>query len=691
MYWPDKEAFVSSRCRHALVLGIRAGWLLVCAMLLGGSAAAQEPNQANLEGMSIEDLAKVKVESVYGASKFLQKASDTPASVTIVTGDEIRAHGFRTVGDVLRSVRGFYVINDRNYSYVGVRGFSRPGDYNARVLFLLDGHRTNDDIYDGAFVGTEFPVDIDLIERIEITRGPSSSVYGTGAFVAVVNVITKRGRDLGGSEVSAEAGSWNTYKGRATYGERFDNRLETLVSGSYYSSQGQPRLFFPEFNSPATNNGIAANADGDRSYKIFADIIYRDLNIHVLESSRTKHIPTASFGTVFNDPRTRTTDAPGYIDVQYHHVLGSWEALGRASYDWYDYHGIYIYDYANLGIPPYTQNYDAANGSWWDFQGDASRTFFKHHQVTLGGEVRQDLQERQVNYDIRPYQLYLDDRRAALDWALYFQDEYKICKNLAFVAGLRSDWREKASATLSPRAGLVLSANPSTDIKAMYSRAFREPSSYESFYAVTTLVANPTLQPERIRSWEVDVEHRFGKGYHASVAGFLNRMDNLIENQIDQVADRTYYVNSTPVQTKGLEWELGAKWGNGMEGVISHTLQESRNIVTGETLTNSPKQLGKLTFSAPLIRRKLFAGVDAQYVSERRTIAQTELGGFFIANVTFFTRKLSENFDLSGGVYNLLNKQYADSGSISHVEAAIPQDGRSFRIQLTYRPHSATK
>ncbi|HTT18702.1 MAG TPA: TonB-dependent receptor plug domain-containing protein, partial [Candidatus Sulfotelmatobacter sp.] len=156
--------------------------------------------------MSIEDLAKVKVESVYGASKFLQNVSDAPTSVTVVTAEDIQKYGYRTLADVLQTVHGFYVINDRNYSYVGVRGFLDPRDYNARILFLVDGHRINDNIFDGSYVGTEFPVDVDLIERIEIIRGPNSSIYGTGAFAAVINVITKRGRDMNAAEISAAAG-----------------------------------------------------------------------------------------------------------------------------------------------------------------------------------------------------------------------------------------------------------------------------------------------------------------------------------------------------------------------------------------------------------------------------------------------------------------------------------------------------
>src|SRR5438552_4446106 len=158
---------------------IKAVGMLLCTSVLGViPTRGQQSQQPDLGGMSIEDLAKLKVDTVYGASKFLQKAADAPASVTVITADEIQKYGYRTLVDILRSVPGFYVIYDRNYTYVGVRGLSRPGDYNARILFLLDGHRVNDNVYDGGYVGTEFPVDVDLIDRIEIVRGPSSSVYG---------------------------------------------------------------------------------------------------------------------------------------------------------------------------------------------------------------------------------------------------------------------------------------------------------------------------------------------------------------------------------------------------------------------------------------------------------------------------------------------------------------------------------
>ena len=638
--------------------------------------------------MSIEDLAKLKVDTVYGASKFLQKAADAPASVTVVTAEEIQKFGYRTLADVLRSVPGFYVIYDRNYTYVGVRGLSRPGDYNARILFLLDGHRVNDDIYDGAYVGTEFPVNVDLIERIEIIKGPNSSVYGTGAFVAVINVITKRGRDLGGVEVSAAAGSWNSYKERASYGKRFDNGLETLLSGSFYDSQGHTSLFYPEFNSPATNNGIAENADGEHAYNAFADIIYKDFDIHVVDASRTKHIPTASFGTVFNDPRTQTTDAHVYVDGQYRHAFGKWETLARISYDWYGYNGTYIYDYANRGVPPYTVNKDLGNGDWLDLQWDASHLFFKRHSVTMGSEFRQDLRQDQSNYDVQPFVNYLNDYRSARVWALYLQDEFRLNKRLAFVAGLRSDWYQKSGNTLSPRLGLIFNPTSNTNIKANYSRAFRPPNDYESFYFDSRGDAgNSSLRPEKIRSYELDVEQHFGKNFSGTIAGYDNRITGLIEHQVASITGFPTFVNSGNIRTKGIELELRAKGPTGLQWAISHSIQSSRDLQTGDVLTNSPKQLGKANLTFPVARDGFFAGLEAQYTSRRRTVAGADIGGFILVNATLLTKKLHKDFDFSASLYNLFDKQYAESGGVEHLQTAIPQDGRSFRVKLVYRRH----
>jgi len=157
-------------------------------------ALVAAPTGASGQSSDIMDLSPeaLKHVQVYSASMYMQSDREAPSSVTVITAEQIRQFGYRTLADALRSVRGFEVTYDRNYAYVGVRGFSSPGGYNDQVLLLINGQRLNDNVYNSAQVGTEFPLDIDLIERIEIVRGPSSSLYGASAFLAVINVITKK-------------------------------------------------------------------------------------------------------------------------------------------------------------------------------------------------------------------------------------------------------------------------------------------------------------------------------------------------------------------------------------------------------------------------------------------------------------------------------------------------------------------
>ena len=227
---------------------IRVLALGVPVWLTAAAAAAQVPAPPpDVPVMSMEDLLAVEVVST--ASKFPQSVREAPASVTVITADDIRRYGHRTLADSLRSVRGFYTTYDRNYGYVGIRGFARPGDYNTRILLLLDGHRLNDGTYDMAPIGTDFPIDMSLIERIEIIRGPGSALYGSNAFFAVINVVTKTGASAKGLQVEVQGGSLETRGAAASFGRLFGSGRELLIGGSTYHSAGQASLHFPEFET----------------------------------------------------------------------------------------------------------------------------------------------------------------------------------------------------------------------------------------------------------------------------------------------------------------------------------------------------------------------------------------------------------------------------------------------------------
>src|SRR5438445_10424438 len=177
----------------------------------GQQSEQQEPD---LTKLSLEDLTKVQIETVYGASKFGQKVTEAPSSITIVTADETEKYGYRTLAELLKSVPGFYITYDGQDPFIGVRGISRPSDYNTLVLVLIDGHRVNENVYDSTYVNGEFPIDIDLIDRVEIIRGPGSSLYGPDAFFAVINIFTKRGRGFAGPDGSLSGGGPATSPGR---------------------------------------------------------------------------------------------------------------------------------------------------------------------------------------------------------------------------------------------------------------------------------------------------------------------------------------------------------------------------------------------------------------------------------------------------------------------------------------------
>jgi outer membrane receptor for ferrienterochelin and colicins len=620
----------------------------------------------------------LKVDTVYGASKFQQTVTEAPASVTIITADEIERYGYRTLSDVLQSVPGFYVTNDRNYSYVGMEGTSRPTDYNTHLLIMIDGHRVNDNIFNGAYVGTESLIDVDLIQRVEIIRGPGSSLYGTNAFLGVINIITKRGRDLKGVELSADAGSLQTYRGRATYGQQYASGLELLLSESYFDSKGNRQLFFPEFNSPATNNGIPQHADADQFHSTFLSASYRDFTLRAGYVPREKHIPTASFGTVFDDRRNETTDSRAFADLQYRHTVGDgWEVKARGFYDWYWYDGLFIYDYSGTGIRSFTINHDYERGDWWGVDFSGSKRVAERHPITLGTEETFNPKQVLGNYDQTPYFSYLSDQNSSTQSSVYLQDEFAIRKSLLLSAGVRYDWYSTFGGTVNPRFGLIFSPQEKIDIKILYGQAFRAPDDYELRYSQPSagFEPNSNLHPETIKTTEVVFEKHFWQQSSLSASGFYNRIGNLISQATDPANGLIHFTNLEGVRTKGLEFEFGVKPSSGWEGRVSYTLQESHSPLDRDPLSNSPRHLAKVNLIAPLLQKKLFASFEGQEISRRLTVTGTEIGGSFVANATLFSKDVLGKLRVSASLYNLFNKRYADPVGQEFLQPSLIQDG----------------
>lgn len=650
----------------------------------------------------IQDLTELPIESVlnmdvYSASKFIQKKSDAPTAVTVITAQDIKDYGYRTVADIIQSVRGIYVTSDRNYSYAGTRGLSIPGDANTRVLVLLDGYRLNDATYDQGPLGTEFPVDVDLIERVEYLPGAGSAIYGNNAFFGVINVITKSGKDYKGHgvEVSGRFASFGTDQERASFGRHFDNGLEMLISATRYDSEGENNLHFPDINSTTTHPAF------DSAGRLFGKFSWQHFTLETGYSRRKKGLPIGYFNTVFNDPRNQNIDQHLFVNLTYDNQIA--EHLGfyaRAYHGRYDYPG----NWANaLDDGSIIVQKELGLGRWWGSEVRLTSTHLAGHKLMLGGEF-------QDNYRLSDQFVQIERQNAAIigfqptttpgveagfmqatnRYGIYFQDEIMLTGSVTLNAGLRYDHLNYAGDAINPRLALIVKPWNKMTFKLLYGSSFRAPTANELYYMDPGYIPNTMLKPEKIKTYESILEYQYDRSLRLTAVGFHYQIDNLI-TLATTPDDKNQYVNAGMNKAWGAEFETEKLWEYGTRLRASYTWVNAYDISTNLQLPNSPSNLFKLNLSTPLLAHSFRAGVEAQYTSSRLARDNiTRAAGYPMFNLSLtsdeklFTGSL-KGLEISASIYNLLDRKYASIASDDFIQQFIPQNGRNFRVVFSYR------
>jgi outer membrane receptor for ferrienterochelin and colicins len=654
---------------------------LVLVLLLAASrpGEAQQP----LRELSLEELMNLDAGRVFGASEHLQPVTEAPASVSFITAAEIARFGYRTLADILRGVRGMYVSNDRNFSLLGVRGFGKPGDYNSRILLLVNGHRVNDNVFGQAEIGAEFGIDPAMFERVEIIRGPASSLYGDSAFFAVVNVITRSGASLDGASVTIEDGTLGTRLARVSAGHRLASGLDVAVSGTYQQSAGMRQLFFPAFDAPATNNGIAQGLDAEHAGQLYGQVSFKNFIFTGAYGTRQKDVPTASFGTLFNQQLSRegTTDRHTLADVEYSRAVGASHVTLRASFDRFSYNG--TYPFAGDSAGAILVGLDSVLGTRWSAEGRLARPLPGRQLLTVGAEFIDNVQRNQQFRYVDPaFQLFVIDHPSTQQ-AVYAQDEIKVTPWLIANGGLRYD-RYQAFERVTPRAALIFIPTANQSFKYLYGKAFRAPNAYElnPFYFGDAV---RDLRPESIDTHEVVWERYTNDWLRTSVSGYWYKADELLTLIADPAAPLgSTFENEGHVRAEGLELEAQMRLVAGLQGLVSYTLQRAEDTQTKTALVNSPGQMAKLRLSMPGPYKRSSVGVEVLALGSRQTLGGDTLKPATTANVTIIV-PLGTAFELLGNAVNLFDVQYADPASSNLRQDVIGQNGRTLRVGFRWK------
>ncbi|TXI22200.1 MAG: TonB-dependent receptor [Nitrosomonas sp.] len=628
------------------------------------------------EDMSLEQLMNV---SITGASKYEQKQSEVAAAVTVITRNDIRAYGWRTLSEILTSLPGVFATYDFSYNYIGVRGFNVLGDFNTRILVSINGNRINDATYDQGPMGRDFPLDVDLIERIEFIPGPGSAVYGQNAMLGVVNIITRKGSNVNGVELS---GSYQTAEvmpqERATLGKKFDNGVDALVSVSGVQARGE-NLFF-DFRDAAIS-GVAHHMDGENIKQIFARAEKGPVSFDFIYGNRKKDDPTAIY---FSDPLISgqyLKDRRLNSQLQYNDnfVNDTLNVLGRLFIGKYDYDSPLVYEgQKTLSTGP---------SFWHGAELRLVSSAITNHKLMTGVEYQNNTHIKQTFEYLESPADNITVRSSVVRTGVYLQDEWRITDTLSSTLGVRYDYNNWIGNRLSPRGALIWQATPKAAFKAIYGRAHRSPNSYERDYGDgVSQISNPGLRGETIDAAELVADYFPEPNLNLRASLYAWDVYNIIALGFNPLLEASQYQQThDKVRARGVELYFDKTWNWGARLRSSLGIQDASQ--KGSHIPNSPQLLGKINVLVPIpLMSGLKGGYELQYFGERKTLNGPNTDSYFLSNLNLMTDiRWVKGLEASLAVYNLFNEHYLHPVSDSSWHNSLLQPGRTVRFRLEYR------
>jgi outer membrane receptor protein involved in Fe transport len=587
---------------------------------------------------------------VEAASKHLTSAEDAPASISIVTAEQIRALGYLTLSEALRAVRGTISTNDRTYEAIGFRGLSPPGDYTKRVLVLIDGHPYNDIVAGQGYVGHDLDVGLDLVERIEVVRGAGSVIYGTGALFGVINVVTRRPAEGQHAEASGKLGTLDTLTGRLTASARGE-RAEIQASAAGFDSEGERRFLW-------SDGSIAGLADGERARHADLSARVGRLSLRAGFNDRVKTIPTGVFAT---RPEAGTTyrDERAWAELRLDVPIGAAALQARLSYDYGLFQGHYL-----QMVPPDTN--DDFQSQWVTAELRLEPPALGNHHLTVGGEAQDQFQVRQRSFAQGGADYFTNDIMELVASG-YVVDDWVPSRRFRVNLGVRADnYTKSFGSTVNPRLAVIGRPYARGNTKLLLGRAFRAPSAYERFYndMGVTQVAAGELDPETSLNGELEHTHAINDDLQIVVAAFAQQLSNMVVLQPTAADPAVFMFQNLTDRVRGFGADGKVRWepGGGTFVSFAYSFNRTRQYTPAGAvpLPNAPTSVAALRCIYPLVGSALRLGTEAVLDVGRRTFDGDVAPDALLWNVTlsgeaFFAHGLRLRY--FGGVFNLLDER----------------------------------
>jgi len=581
-----------------------------------------------------KDIAAYELEKIIvTATKTEAYQAQIGSSATVITSKDIRKTGKNTVGELLRDVSGVAVAQSGPFggeTSIYLRG-AKPG----HTLVLIDGIEVNDPIksdrsFDFAHLTT------DNIERIEVVRGPQSTLYGSDAMGGVINIITKKGKGKPRWEISSEGGSHNTF------------RENTNLSG------GTKTVNYAISASRLDSEGISkaiggSEKDGYKNTTISSKIGYR-----ILDNSEL------SLVTRFTDTKTSLDD--GAYDDDPNNTAWWRNIAGKIALDQtinaiWDHKLSFSYSQTQRKYKDDPDSADPADNTHNWFKGDIKKFEWQHNVYPVDWDTITggfEYEEERGFGDGRKTSDRLD-RKTVDSAGYYLQNQFKFWKNLFITPGLRIDDHELFGTETTYKISTVyIVPKIGTRLKANWGTGFKAPSLYQLYHPT---YGNSTLRPDESKAYDFGFEQDL---WEKRLSFGTTYFHNDFKNMIDYDTTALKYKNIGQAETEGIETEVSFEPIKDLTATINYTYLNAKDKDTGKKLTRRPQNRAGLNLNWAFLEKGNL-NLGATYVGHTWGNSTNTQKVKPYTKVDLSTSyDLTKNFHIFGRIENLFDRKYAE-------------------------------